>query len=120
MPARSIRASRRNSHNSSNSASPRQAGRRSGGAQHQTRQAVPQLGQQGENLRLGGAAAHALQNAVVDVLEGDVDVVEHLRFTGDDVDEGVVQIVGIQVVQADPVEGQLAQLGEQLPSIRLW
>ena len=72
-------------------------------------------GQQGEDLRLGGAAAHALQNAVVDVLEGDVDVVEHLRFTGDDVDEGVVQIVGVQVVQANPVKGQLAQLGEQLP-----
>ena len=49
------------------------------------------------------------------MLEGDVDVVEHLRFTGDDVDEGVVQIVGVQVVQANPVKGQLAQLGEQRP-----
>ena len=57
----------------------------------------------------------ATEIAVVDVLEGDVDVVEHLRFTGDDVDEGVVQIVGVQVVQANPVKGQLAQLGEQLP-----
>ena len=41
-----------------------------GGPQHQPRQLLPQAGQQRQNLRLGGAAVHGLQNAVVDVLKG--------------------------------------------------
>ena len=65
------------------------------GAQHQTGEPRTQLIQQGHNLRLAATAVHGPQNAVVDMLEGDIDITEDLRLGCDDVNQRVIQLVGV-------------------------
>ena len=48
------------------------------------------------------------------MLDGDVQVLDDLGLPGDDVDEFVVDLVGIEVVEPNPMEGQLAELSEEL------
>ena len=47
------------------------------------------------------------------MLDGDVQIGQHLVLGGDGVDQLVGELVGIEIVQPDPVEVQLAQLPQQ-------
>ena len=53
------------------------------------------------------------------MLDGDVHIVADFRLGGDGVDQLVGDAVGVEVVQADPVEVQLAQLPQQLRQLFL-
>ena len=89
------------------------------GAQHHAGDLRPQRFHHGQQPRVGLPAAHGLQNRVVAVLNGHVDVLADLRLRRDGVDQLVGDGVGIKVVQADPVEIQLAQLTQQLRQLLL-
>ena len=47
---------------------------------------------------------------VVDVLDGDVEILDDLVLVCDEIDEFVVDDLGVEVVQADPMEIELAKL----------
>jgi len=49
-------------------------------------------------------AVHAAENVVVDVLDGDVEILDDLVLVCDEVDEFVVDDLGVEVVQADPAD----------------
>ena len=83
-------------------------------AQHKTRNARAQLLQQRADLVAGAVAVHAAENVVVDVLDGDVEILDDLVLICDEVDELVVDDLGVEVVQADPADAvDLRQLPQQ-------
>jgi hypothetical protein len=58
--------------------------------------------QQSFRLSSGNATVHGSQNAIVDVLEGDIDVLDHLLGFSNGVDHVVGEDRGVSVHQADP------------------
>ena len=60
--------------------------------------------QQGTDLVTGAVTVHAAENVVVDVLDGDVEILDDLVLIRDEVDELVVHDLGVEVVQADPAD----------------
>ena len=89
------------------------------GAEDQARDALPELSEEGQQLRLGVPAVHGLQDAVVAVLDGDIQVGNDLLLPGHGVDELLRHLVGIEVVEPDPVEVQLAELPQELRQLVL-
>ena len=67
-------------------------------AQHKARDARTQLLQQGADLVTGAVTVHAAENVVVDVLDGDVEILDDLILIRDEVDELVVHDLGVEVV----------------------
>ena len=63
--------------------------------------------------RLCIPAVHGLQNTVIAVLNGDIQIGQDLRFPGNGVNQFLRHLVGVEVVQAYPVEIQTAQLPEK-------
>ena len=60
-------------------------------------------------------AVHVPQDPVVDVLDGDIKIVEHLAAGGHSLQKLVVHLVGIEIMQADPGNaGDLLQLPQQV------
>ena len=87
------------------------------GAEDQAGDALPELVQQLLEVRLVPPAVHPPEDAVVAVLEGDVQVFDDLLLPGDDVDEMVVDHLRVEVVEADPAEGELHQLLQQVRQV---
>ena len=75
-----------------------------GGADHHVGDGGTELGEQRLDLRPGAAAAHGLQDAVIGVLDGNVQIVDDLLFPGNDLDQLVRHRLRIEVVEPDPVE----------------
>ena len=96
----------------------RQAGNKAG-PQHQARNLFPQFFQQGQQVRLGIPAIHSLQNGIVAVLDGNIQIFHDLRFAGDHINEFIGSVRGIEVVEPDPVEVQLAKLLQQFRKLML-
>ena len=89
------------------------------GAQHQTGDALPQGLKKAPDLPAGAPAVHGLQDAVVDMLDGDIQIFDDLVIGGDLVNQLVVKLVGVQVVETDPLYpldfGQLTAQGGKTP-----
>ena len=83
------------------------------GPQHQAGDAGPELCQQVQQLRLGIPAVHGLQDPVVAVLDGDVQILDDLGLLRNGVDQLLSDLVRIQIVEPDPVEVQPAQLPQE-------
>ena len=76
--------------------------------------------QQGADLVTGAVTVHAAENVVVDVLDGDVEILDDLILIRDEVDELVVHDFGVEVVQADPADAlDLHKLPQQQRKTRL-
>lgn len=89
------------------------------GAQHHAGDTAAQASKQGLQPGFGLPPAHGLQHGIVAVLDGDVQVVADLLLPGDGVNQLVGQVVGVEIVQPDPVEGQPAQSPQQLRQLPL-
>ncbi|MPM56401.1 hypothetical protein SDC9_103203 [bioreactor metagenome] len=85
-----------------------------GGAHHQLGQRAAQPVQQRQNLRLGTPAVHGLEQLVADVLYGNIQIFQNFRLPRNGMDQPVVHLVGVEIVQPNPVEIQLAQLLQQV------
>ena len=83
-------------------------------AQHETRDAAAHILDELCERRAVARTVHRAQDALRNVLERNIEVFYDLRLLSDDVDELVGDLVGVEVVQADPCEIQLAQLAQQL------
>ena len=81
-----------------------------GRAQHEAGDALAELIEQGAEVFLVAAAVHLLEDLIVAVLERNVEVFQNFVLAGDHVDQAVVDPLGIEVVQADPMEVELAKL----------
>ena len=81
-----------------------------GRAQHEAGDALAELIKQGAEVFLVAAAVHLLEDLIVAVLERNVEVFQNFVLAGDHVDQAVVDPLGIEVVQADPMEIELAKL----------
>ena len=81
-----------------------------GRAQHEAGDALAELIEQGAEVFLVAAAVHLLEDLIVAVLERNVKVFQNFVLAGDHVDQAVVDPLGIEVVQADPMEIELAKL----------
>ena len=81
-----------------------------GRAQHEAGNALAELIEQGAEVFLVAAAVHLLEDLIVAVLERNVEVFQNFVLAGDHVDQAVVDPLGIEVVQADPMEVELAKL----------
>ena len=65
-------------------------------------------------------AAHGLEDGIVAVLDGDIHILADFRLGCDGVYERIGNAVGVEIVQADPVKVQLAQLPQQLRQLLLF
>ena len=74
------------------------------GAQHQTGNTRPELGEQFREVRLVAPAVHFSQHLVAAMLDGNVEIGQDLFLPGHRVDQFLGDLVRIEVVQADPVD----------------
>ena len=72
--------------------------------------ALAELIEQGAEVFLVAAPVHLLEDLIVAVLERNIEVFQNFVLAGDHVDQAVVDPLGIEVVQADPMEIELAKL----------
>ena len=49
-------------------------------------------------------SVHALEDGIIDVLNGNIQIFDNLRLPGDDVNEIVGHFIGVQVVNPNPGE----------------
>ena len=83
-------------------------------AQHETRDAPAQRAKQGADLPAGAPAVHLFQDAVVDVLDRDIQILHDLVVARDLVNQLLVELVGVEVVEPDPFDPlDLAQLAAE-------
>ncbi len=73
-------------------------------AEHQPRDALAQSAKQRADLVPGAAPVHALQDCVIDVLDGDIQIFDDLIVLRDLVDQLVVELIGVEVVEPDPLD----------------
>ena len=85
------------------------------GANDQTRDIIPQLLQQRPQERAIAAAVHQLQNLVVAVLDGNIQVFDNLRLLRHHPDEFIVNFIGVDIMHPHPMQPlNLAQPVQQL------
>ena len=84
-------------------------------AQHQTGDALAQRFEEPADVRARAAAVHALEDRIVDVLDGDVQILDDFGIVRDLVDELLVKLVHIQIVKPQPLDAlDLRELPAQL------
>ena len=86
-----------------------------GGAQHHARHLVADfLHQRAQRVKVS-LAVHLFEHPAAGVLQGQVDVFDHLRLLRHDLQQAVGHPIRVAVQHPDPVEAvDLAQLGQQL------
>ena len=83
------------------------------GPQDQAGDSLPEGAEQPPDGFLGIPAVHGLEDAVVAVLYGNIQIGQNLRLCGNGVDQLLRNLVGVEIVETNPVEIQLGKLPEQ-------
>lgn len=73
------------------------------GPQDQAGDPLAQLAEEVAGLLSAAPAVHGLEHMVADVLDGNVQIFDDLRLVGDHVNELVADLIGVEIVQPDPM-----------------